>query len=194
MTSSFMEGLETNMMQTWRNVYKLIQDKGLKLNKPKCKFLTKSLNFFGQIYTEVGTQPDPKRVQDLNDAPVSTSIQEVRSLLGMANYSSKYISNFATITEPLRALTKKNAIFQWTGEQQSAFVALKNALSRAPCMAYFNTNKDTTVTVDASPVGISAILSQNTPKKDDNKIVAYASRSLTLLPNRKRGFGHRVGR
>ena len=40
-------------------------------------------------------------------------------------------------------------------------------------MAYFDPNKDTVLIVDASPVGLAALLTQ------DNKITAYASRSLT---------------
>ncbi len=104
---------------------------------------------------------------------VQKSISEVRSLLGMANYSSKYIPNFATT-----ALHSPNAFRQLT-----------NVVASAPCMAYFDKQKETLVTVDASPVGVSAILSQNTKGMDDEKIVACASRALTdvvIIPKRRR--------
>ena len=42
-----------------------------------------------------------KRVKDLLNAQVPKDVCDVCSLLGMANYSSKYIENFATITAPL---------------------------------------------------------------------------------------------
>ena len=45
-------------------------------------------------------------------------------------------------------------------------------------MAYFNKDEETWVVVDASPVGISAILSQNTPEQNDHKITSHASRAL----------------
>ena len=83
------------------------------MNKSKCKFLSETLDFFGQIFSKDGTRPDPKRVNDLLNAAVLKNAHDVRSLLGMANYSSKYIPNFATITAPLRELTKKNAHFSW---------------------------------------------------------------------------------
>ena len=76
----------------------------------------------------------------------------------MANYSSKYIQDYATITAPLRELTKKNVKFKWTYQQ--AFETLTQALTSAPVMAYFDITKETLVTVDASPVGISAISGQ----------------------------------
>ena len=54
-----------------------------------------------------------------------------------------------------------------------------------PVMAYFDIAKHTTVTADASPYGISAILSQtSTPEATDHKIVAYVSRSLTPVEQR----------
>ena len=107
-------------------------------------------------------------------------MSEVRSLLGVATYSSKYISNFATITAPLRNLTKKNAKFECTETQQNAYNQLTTVLSSAPCMAYFSKQKDTFITVDASPVGLSAILTQRTKGRgDDEKVIAYATRALT---------------
>ena len=81
---------------------KRLSDKGLTLNATKCKFLSTSLSFFGQIFSEAGTRPDPKHVLDLLKAPVPANVHEVRSFLGMANYNGKYIANYATVSAPLR--------------------------------------------------------------------------------------------
>ena len=161
-----------------------ISNKGLRLNQSKCTFLDKTLSFFGQVFSSQGCKPDPKRVEDLQNAPIPRNVHEVRSLLGMANYSIKYIANFATITSPLRELTKKNAHFEWTEKHQNAFNDLTQALSSAQCLAYFDKDKITYVTVDASPVAVSAILSQKTKDKNDEKVVAYASRALTDVEKR----------
>ena len=90
---------------------KRLSDKGLTLNATKCKFLSTSLSFFGQIFSEAGTHPDPKHVLDLLKAPVPANVHEVRSFLGMAKYNSKYIANYATVSAPLRELTKKSTHF-----------------------------------------------------------------------------------
>ena len=157
-----------------------LKAKGLRLNKSKCSFLNNTLSFFGQVFSE-GTRPDSKRVTDLLNAPQPTNSHEVRSFLGMANHSNKYIRDFATLTAPLRGLTRKDVRFDWTPTHQEAFEKLKNALSSAPCMSYFDKNKQTFVTVDASPVGISTILSQKSKNSDMNsqQIIAYASRALS---------------
>ena len=165
-----------------RNCLHRLFEQGLTLNSQKCSFLQPTLSFFGQIFSAEGTRPDPKRVTDLQNLSTPRNAQEVRSLLGMSNYSSKYIQNYATITAPLRELLKKNARFEWSDAHQNAFMTLKNALSGAPVMGYFDMSKHTTVTVDASPVGISAILAQGL--NSDYKVIAYASRSLTEVEKR----------
>ena len=63
-------------------------------------------------------------------------------------------------------------------EQESAFQTLKDKLNSDTVMAYFNPSKETELWVDASPVGLGAILSQ------DSKIVAYASRALSPVEQR----------
>ena len=161
------------------NCLRRLLSKGLKLNQDKCVFLSNTLEFFGQIFSKDGIRPDPKRVTDLLNAPRPGNISEVRSLLGMANYSSQYIPNFATLTAPLRELTKKNTRFEWNTTHEHSFKQLTAALAAPPCMAYFDKDKETSVVVDASPVGLSAILSQNTPGHDDHKVISYASRALT---------------
>ena len=161
-----------------------LQQKGLTLNAKKCKFLQPTLEFFGQIFSADGTRPDPKRIEDFQNAAQPTNAQEVRSLLGMSNYSSKYIHDYATLTALLRELTKKNARFSWEQDHQRAFDKLKQALVTAPVMGYFDTQKDTMLTVDASPVGVSAILAQSARDQSDYKVIAYASRSLSNVERR----------
>ena len=51
-------------------------------------------------------------------------------------------------------------------------------------MAYFDSQKDTHITVDVSPVGLPAILSQATTGKNDEKVEAYSSRALTDVEKR----------
>ena len=156
----------------------------LTLNASKCKLLNPTLEFFGQIFSADGTRPDPQRVVDLQNVATPTTVQEVRSLLGMANYSSQYIPNFATITAPLRLLTKNDTPFVWTTVHKNAFDNLKAALTSAPCMAYFDIHKETFIVVDASPVGVSAILSQKSPNVANSKVIAYTSRALSPVETR----------
>jgi len=85
---------------------------------------------------------------------VPEDVSEVNSLLGMARYVSRYIPEYATITAPLRAFTKKETPWQWSDEQQQAFDKPKGSLTKSHVMSYFNPAQETEVIVDASPVGL----------------------------------------
>ena len=122
--------------------------------------------------------PLHRSVADILNAPQSNNAHEVRSIIGMVNYSSTYIRDFAKLTASLRDLTKKDVRLEWTQTHQTAFEKLKNTLAIAPCMSYFDKIKQIFLTVDASPVGISGILSQK-PRNGDVDRIAYASRALT---------------
>jgi hypothetical protein len=71
------------------------------------------------IFSADGVSPNPKKIEAITNAPRPTNVSGVRSLLGMTNYCSKFIANYASITTPLRQLTKKNAKFQWLPDYQS---------------------------------------------------------------------------
>ena len=96
----------------------------------------------------------------------------------MTNYCSRFIPNYSTITTPLRTLTKSDQPWTWTSSEQQAFDQLKRLLTSDTILSYFNPHKKATILVDASPVGFGAILCQ------ENRIVAYASRSLSPVEQR----------
>ena len=96
---------------------------------------------------------------------------------------SRFIYDFSTITAPFRALTRHGTKWQWTKQHQHAFDELKRRLTTSPTVAYFDPAKDTELVVDASPVGLGAILTQKTSDSGKN-IVAYASRSLSPVEQR----------
>ena len=98
-----------------------LEQNGLTLNFRKCKFLKESLEFFGLIFSKDSTRSDPKKIEVFVNTSTPTSVSEVRSLLGMATYSSQFIPNFATITEPLRSLTRKGTHFSWTKGHENAY-------------------------------------------------------------------------
>jgi len=64
-----------------------------------------------------------------------------------------------------------------------AFEEIKTALAKKPVLAYFNVKLPITLVVDASPVGLGAILLQQ-QHDGQQKPVAYASKALTDVERR----------
>ena len=96
--------------------------------------------------------------------------------------TGRFIPDLATISEPLRRLTKAGIPFAFGNEQKEAFEELKRRLSSAKTLGYLDKDAPTQVVADASPVGLGAVLRQ--AQKDGPRVISYASRSLTETERR----------
>ena len=149
------------------------RENNLTLKLSKCKFNCKEVEWYGMIFGKDGAKPDPNKVAALENCKYPQNIHALRSFFGMLNFSARFISNFSTKTAVLRNLLKKGTVYKWTEDHQNCFDNLKRELSHIAKLNYFDPKLKTKIHVDASPYGISAILSQ------ENGPVAYKSRSLT---------------
>ena len=156
-------------------VCRKFSDVNLTLHKKKCEFNKPSISFFGFVFSGQGISPDPKKVEAIYNASPPTTASGVRSFLGMATYCTKFIPKISDFSEPLRELTKKNQPFQWSARHEKSFQEIKELLTSAQVMAYFDPDKETQLVTDASPTGLSAILLQVTPNGEETGVVAYVS-------------------
>ncbi|KAJ8346760.1 hypothetical protein SKAU_G00281610 [Synaphobranchus kaupii] len=133
--------------------------------------------YLGHIVLEDGVATDPSKVRKVPEWPSPTSIQEVRQFIGLASYYRRFVRDFASIAEPLHALTKKHARFQWTEKCQAAFNKLKRLLTTAPVLGYPLDQGNMILDTDASDVGIGAVLSQ--VQQGSERVLAYGSHKLS---------------
>ena len=159
-----------------RTVLQPLQDCNLTLNKEKFEYNKKSINFYGYTFSSNGTAA--KEVESIKNAPNPRSATELRSLLGLVNYVSRFIPNYASITAPLRELTIKSARWILKSKHQRALDEIKSRFVGSSVMAYFDPQKQTELVVDAGPEGQGAILPPKKPGTNDVKVIAYASRAL----------------
>ena len=64
----------------------------------------------------------------------------------------------ANFPQPLQILAHKDSIFEWTSSHKKAFERIKSEICKDTTLAYFNTNQHTTLQVDASGIGLGAVL------------------------------------
>ena len=79
---------------------------------------------------------------------------------------------------PLLELIKKNIPWLWTHKHQTIFDDLKTELISPKVMSYYDPSLNSLIITDANPVGISAILLQQS-SDSSYRIIAYSSRTLT---------------
>ena len=141
-------------------VLNVLKEVGLTLNGKKCEFRLPKLTFFGHELTKKGVNPSEEKVTAIRDAKPPKDASEVRSFMGLVQYSAKFILNLASVAQPIQELTKKGARFVWGPKQQSTFEELKRLVTSADTLAYFEVGCRTRIVADASPVGLGAVLTQ----------------------------------
>ena len=103
--------------------------------------------------------------------------------------------NYSDMVAPLQILTHKDHKWKWGEDQQEAFRWLKNCLAKTHTLSYYDMMQPTELVVDASPIGLGAILTQKT--ETGINVIAYASRRLTDPETRcsqtERGISFRLG-
>jgi len=71
----------------------------------------KTVPFLGHILSEEGIAVDPSKVQEVMDWKAPTSVSEVRSFLGLAEYYRRFIPDFSKIAKPMTSLLQKDHKF-----------------------------------------------------------------------------------
>uniref|UniRef100_A0A3B3T9U7 Gypsy retrotransposon integrase-like protein 1 n=1 Tax=Paramormyrops kingsleyae TaxID=1676925 RepID=A0A3B3T9U7_9TELE len=158
-------------------VLRRLQDRGLKLNMEKCQFRKSELPFLGHVISANGLHPNPEHVLAMTQAPSPHDAHSLRSFPGLTGWYSKFIPNYASLVEPLRALLRNSTSFSWTVEAQERFSQVKQLIASSSALALFDPFLSTTVTTDASDYGLGAVLTQWHGHTE--KTVAFASRTLT---------------
>ena len=152
---------------------------GLTVNKVKYEFNKTSIVFFGLLFS-AGVKPDPAKVEALKQPEPPKSKSELKSFLGVVNFSADFIDQYADLTAELRNLTHDKVKWKWEQYLQEAFNRIKNTLSEEALLNSFNPDWETKVICDGSPVGIGIILIQIQPQTRQRKVVAYVSRELRV--------------
>jgi len=138
----------------------------LKLKLTKCCFLRKLVRYLGHLISRQGISPDPAKTSKVKNFPAPTDVTKLRQFLGLASYYRRFIPNFAKVSGPLHALTKKGVLFEWTVNCPEAFEQLKDLLCSAPVLAYpqFGPGHQFVLEIDTSLAGLGAVLSQRDEK------------------------------
>ena len=159
-----------------RQVFERLRHANLKLGDEKCTFVAKEVSYLGHRAMKEGLLPDSSLLAAIREIPPPKTATEVRSFLGLAGYYRRYVKNFAAIAGPLHALTRKDAVFHWSPDGQTAFDRLKTLLTTSPITTFPDFSQAFRLYTDASTAGLGAILAQVRDGKE--RIICCASRSL----------------
>ena len=173
----FSESLAEHVQHV-RTILEVLRQHKLYAKVEKCEFHKDQMTFVGYLVSKEGIGMDPTKVSAILDWPIPTTVKEVQSFLGFANFYRKFIQNFSSLTTPLTSLTRKAAKFCWSSAAAAAFSALQHAFTSAPILQHFQPDLPLTIEADASDFALGCILSQPSPTGDLHP-VCYYSRKFT---------------
>ncbi len=154
-------------------------ENGLFVKAEKCDFHAQSVPFLGYIVSVEGMRMDPEKIKTVVEWPSPDSRKALQRFLGFANFYRRFIRNFSQLAAPLTALTSPRTTFRWSDAAEAAFTKLKGCFVSAPILITPDTSRQFVVEVDASEVGVGAVLSQRSPSDDKMHPCAFLSHRLS---------------
>lgn len=149
------------------------RQRDIKFNADKFKLRRESVTYIGHLLTAEGLRIDPEKVRAVRELPWPTDVKGVQRRVGMLNYLSKFCDHLSDDCEIFRQLTHKENMWEWTEVHETALKRLKDKITNAPLLKYYDQNEELTLQCDASETGLGAALTQR------GKPVAFVSRALT---------------
>jgi hypothetical protein len=96
----------------------------------------------------------------------------------MVNYLAKFCEHLSSVTKPLHDLLKHDVGWIWDAASAKIFQAVKDLVLSAPTLKLFDPAAPVSVSVDASPFGLGAVL------LEARQPVEFASWALTETQRR----------
>ena len=147
-----------------QEIYDIMEDSTLVFKSIKGHLNYSTQRILGHIMSKEGRAPDPTLVSTINNLARPTTLEGVRSCLGLAQVAREYVHNLADIIAPIQQMARKGVDIEkdWGPQQDAAFEHLKKVITTAPVLTLPNLMKKFRVHVDACRVGrgIGAILLQ----------------------------------
>ncbi|GFW02837.1 retrovirus-related Pol polyprotein from transposon 17.6 [Trichonephila clavipes] len=145
----------------------------IKFNPDKLQYRVSQVKYVGQIISISCIKHDPDPIKAIVEMPTPKSKTEVRRLLGMMNFLSKFIPNVSKVSAPLREIIHDNVEFNWGKEQELSFVNIKELSAKAPILKVFCVNDEIVIQCDSSKDVLGSCLIQKAQP------LLFVSRSLT---------------
>ena len=149
------------------------RERGIKFNKDKVQLKCQEVSFFGHKWTQDGIKPDDSKISAIQKMTPPENRKDLQSFLGLVNYLTRYSGRLASLTAPLRELTKKDTAYVWGPEHDDSFNQVKQEITSMGVLRYFDPNIESVIQTDASQKGVGAVLLQQ------GQPVCYASKALT---------------
>ncbi|KAG7160458.1 Transposon Tf2-9 polyprotein-like 1, partial [Homarus americanus] len=112
-------------------VLQKLKENNLIISQHKSVFHIDEVEFHGFTVSKEGIKPTDEKIEAVKRFRRPETGQEVRSFLGLINYLTRFIPRLATLSEPLKNLTRMNSKWTWTEkEERGSRIVMPQTLQR----------------------------------------------------------------
>lgn len=124
------------------------------------------VKFLGHIFNGMGVKPDPDKIKAIFNMSSFKQIKNLQRFLGMIDYLSSSIPKLANETIFLCSLLKKGSAWFWNEKCEPVFNIVKNCITTAPVLSYYNSSLPITFSSDASQFAVERVILENNKSCD----------------------------
>ena len=185
-TGDTKEELLKNHEKDLRAVLETLKVNRLVVDPKKANLFVKEVEFCGHVLRQGERSPAPGKLLSIQNWELPDTITALRGFLGLTNYYSSYVKDYANLAAPLmeklkvgRTEGKKGSTkpVKWDDASIEAFHTLKSALGLGLQVFQLEPEQPFVLRTDASHYAIGAVLEQE--RKGEWVPVAFHSRKLT---------------
>ena len=107
-------------------------------------------------------------------------MSELKSFLGLLNYYGRFLPDLATLLASLYELLQSTRSWSWGKSQSRAFEHAKKERTTSSLLTHFDPKNPVTLSCDASPYGVGAVLSHHM-KDGLEQPIAFTSCTLSVV-------------
>ena len=170
---------ELECLARLRRVLDRLRQAKLKVKPSKCKFFRREVTFLGHEVSAAGVRPDREKVRVVREWAVPTKVKTLQGFLGLVNYFSRHIENYAQIAAPLYEKTRAGSgetRITLDAVELKHFERLKNALAELPLLSHPRLDEPFTLQTDASKMAIGSVLLQRQPDGLERPIAFFSKK------------------
>jgi len=147
---------------TLRKVLQRLLDEWFWLKASKCQYFTKRLDILGHILTPDGLHMDLKKRKKVLDFKVPSNGRELRGILGVVIFLSKFFAELASGSSTLSELQGENAPWRWTDTHTRALEKIKELVNSKQILTPWDHFSEVPkhLVCDASDIGLVSWIGQ----------------------------------
>ena len=173
-----------------RRVLDRLAEYELIVDPKKAHFFCEEVEFCGNLLRDGKRRPAPGKLLTIQKWELPKTVTQLRGFLGLTNYYSCYVPNYAEYAGPLMSKLQLNRVdgkkgstkaLVWKNCEKEAFEKLKAALAQNLELYRVDPDKPFIMKTDASDKAIGAVLEQQrevAPGRTQSVPVAFFSRKL----------------